>query len=281
MGIFMKIKYLGTAAAEGIPAVFCECETCRKSRKLGGRNIRTRSQAIIDNTILIDFPADTYMHYLVHNIPLNKIKTCIITHSHEDHLYPEEVPMRKTGYSHISSNEPLTFYTCEDGYNKLSEQITAYNIGETDVKAVKIEPYKPFEAEGYKILPIKAEHDPASNPVVFVIEKDGKSIFYANDSSEYNDESFECLKSLQKPLDVVSFDCTEACNHSTYIGHLCLERCIALRNKLIDEGIACRNTTFVLNHFSHNGANVIYDEFVKIAAEHDFLVSYDGMELEF
>ena len=28
-GDIMKIKYLGTAAAEGIPAVFCECETCK------------------------------------------------------------------------------------------------------------------------------------------------------------------------------------------------------------------------------------------------------------
>lgn len=278
----MKIKYLGTAAAEGIPAVFCECENCKRSRELGGRNIRTRSQAIIDDTILIDFPADTYMHYLIHNIPLNKIKTCIITHSHIDHLYYEEVAMHRNGvFAHLTSEEPLTFYAWEDGYNKLSSYIRNCNIGAKDVKAVKIEPYKAFEVEGYKIMPIKAEHDPASSPVVFVIEKNGKSIFYANDSSEYSDESFECLKSLQKPIDVVSLDCTEACNHTTYVGHLCLERCIALRKKLIDEKIASDNSIFVLNHFSHNGANVVYDDFVKIAAEHKFVVSYDGMEFEF
>lgn len=28
----MKIKYLGTAAAEGVPAIFCRCEVCRKSK---------------------------------------------------------------------------------------------------------------------------------------------------------------------------------------------------------------------------------------------------------
>lgn len=278
----MKIKYLGTAAAEGIPAVFCECENCKRSRELGGRNIRTRSQAIIDNTLLIDFPADTYMHYLVHNIPLNKIKTCIITHSHIDHLYYEEIEMRRNGvFAHLTSEEPLTFYAGEDGYNKLSSYMRHCSIGENDVKTVKIESYKAFEAEGYKIMPIKAEHDQASSPVIFVIEKNGKSIFYANDSSEYNDESVECLKSLKKPIDVVSLDCTEACNHTTYVGHLCLERCISLRKKLIDEKIVYDNSIFVLNHFSHNGANVVYDEFVKIAAEYDFVVSYDGMEFEF
>ncbi len=64
----MKIRYLGTAAAEGIPAIFCDCEVCRKSRELGGRNFRTRSQAIIDDTLLIDFPSDTYAHFLNYNL---------------------------------------------------------------------------------------------------------------------------------------------------------------------------------------------------------------------
>ena len=31
----MKIQYLGTGAAEGIPAIFCECDTCKKARELG------------------------------------------------------------------------------------------------------------------------------------------------------------------------------------------------------------------------------------------------------
>lgn len=37
---------------------------------------------------------------------------------------------------------------------------------------------------------------------------------------------------------------------------------------------------FVLNHFSHNG-NAVYDDFSHIAGKNGFLVSYDGMELEF
>ena len=77
MVIIMKIKYLGTAAAEGIPAVFCECETCKKAIELGGKNIRTRSQAIIDDKLLIDFPADTYIHSLQYRIMLSDIKNCM------------------------------------------------------------------------------------------------------------------------------------------------------------------------------------------------------------
>lgn len=59
-----------------------------------------------------------------------------------------------------------------------------------------------------------------------------------------------------------------------------LERCIVIREKLKSVGVANENTIFVLHHFSHNCVDAVYDDFVKIAAEHNFLVSYDGMEIE-
>ena len=61
----MKLTYLGTAAAEGFPALFCNCPYCEEARRLGGKNIRTRSQSLINDDLLIDFPADTYHHLLL------------------------------------------------------------------------------------------------------------------------------------------------------------------------------------------------------------------------
>ena len=37
----MKLLYLGTAAAEGWPALFCSCPVCESARKEGGRNLPT------------------------------------------------------------------------------------------------------------------------------------------------------------------------------------------------------------------------------------------------
>ena len=82
----MKLKYLGTAAAEGFPAVFCNCQYCREARELGGKNIRTRSQSLINDDLLIDFPPDTYHHFLTQSIEGDKIKYLLITHAHSDHL---------------------------------------------------------------------------------------------------------------------------------------------------------------------------------------------------
>ena len=56
----MKLQYLGTAAAEGWPALFCACEACKKAEMLGGKNIRRRSGAILNDRVLIDFNADIF-----------------------------------------------------------------------------------------------------------------------------------------------------------------------------------------------------------------------------
>lgn len=222
------------------------------------------------------------MHYLKWNIPLDKIKTCIITHSHMDHLYPSEIEMRINGYAHISSGKPLTFYSAENGYEMLKSVVEKYNISENDIVLKLVKPFEPFEAEGYGIMPIKATHDEKSTPVIYAIEKDGKSLLYANDTSELCDESMESLRKVQKPFDVISLDCTQANDPIVpYVGHLNLNKCIALRDEFIKDGIADENTKFVLNHFSHNGSDVVYDDFVKIAGEKGFITAYDGMILEF
>ena len=75
----MKLKYLGTAAAEGVPALFCDCDTCRRSKLLGGKNIRSRSQAVINDDLLIDLPCDHFMHLIQNQIDFRNIKYCLIT----------------------------------------------------------------------------------------------------------------------------------------------------------------------------------------------------------
>ena len=76
----MKLTYLGTAAAEGFPALFCNCKYCVEARRLGGKNIRTRSQSLVNDDLLIDLPADTYSHFLNNGIEGDRIKTLLITH---------------------------------------------------------------------------------------------------------------------------------------------------------------------------------------------------------
>ena len=115
----MKLKYLGTAAAEGYPAMFCDCENCRRALKEKGKNIRSRSQAIIDNELLIDFPCDTYYHCMLNGINLHDIHNCLITHVHRDHLYPVDFLYFKNGFSHPAPDYKLNLYGSVDVEKKI------------------------------------------------------------------------------------------------------------------------------------------------------------------
>ena len=280
----MKIKYLGTAASEGVPAVFCKCEICERSRRAGGRNIRTRSQAVIDDTLLIDLNADTYIHSLYYGLDLPSIRTCIITNDHEDHLYPAELLNRQEGFAHGVDGQPLAIYGTWPAYAKVVETIAQGgttekgNVLEKMVTPVLIRPFVPFEAEGYRITPLSAQHDPKCEPVIYLIEKDGKALLYSNDTGRYPEETWEYLISHPVKLNLVSFDSTFAVVDwdSGHMGFAANDR---IRQRMIKEGLVDKNTVYVANHFTHN-SGVTYDDMLPEAEKYGFLVSYDGMEVE-
>ena len=96
----MKLLYLGTAAAEGLPASFCNCAICENARRVGGREVRSRAQLLVDGELLIDFPPDTYYHCLLHGLYLGRLHTLLVTHSHSDHWYPAGLSERLDIYQH-------------------------------------------------------------------------------------------------------------------------------------------------------------------------------------
>ena len=277
----MKLKYLGTAAAEGVPALFCFCPVCQQAAELGGRNIRTRSQALIDGKILIDFPPDTYMHVLNYGLNLKEITTLIITHSHSDHLYAAELEMRKPGFAHTPegvSERPLNIFASEIAGEPIKRFINEANISAETIKLASIDAFNPFEAEGYVITPYKASHSEAAGSLFYSISDGKKTVLYAHDSGYFPDETWETLKKTKPHFDFVSLDCTGIVLGYTS-SHMGIDTCNKVRERLIKLGCADENTKWCYQHFSHNGL-LNYDDLVPIAQENGFLVAYDGMEIE-
>ena len=110
----MKIHYWGTAAAEGVPGIFCRCPRCVEAREKGGRYVRTRSQIMLDDALLVDFGPDTYMHSLKFGFDLSKLAHVFVTHSHSDHFYSTELIMRKGSYSKFTDVPTLVVHGSQD-----------------------------------------------------------------------------------------------------------------------------------------------------------------------
>ncbi len=275
----MRLQYLGTAAAEGMPAMFCCCEKCKKARELGGKNIRARSQAIIDGRIMIDWPADTFWNGLRFGIDYADISTIIITHNHADHYYEDEFLYRQKGFSCIREDNLLTVYGSED----IEESMKSFAPVEEPYGTAycKISAFQTFEAEsGYYITALPAQHG-TPNPYIYLIAHEGKTILYGNDTGLLPKETYAYLKEKHIVLDFISLDCTEGTRTPmAYDAHMNLERCMMTVNEMRKDGILTEQSIVCLNHFSHNGMNVLYEDMVKAVEAYGFLVSYDGMTIE-
>ena len=268
----MKLQYLGTAAAESLPATFCNCETCQTARSRGGREIRSRSQAFLNDKILIDLPCDTLYHSLREGIDLSRVEHCIITHTHGDHFYPKELYNMKPICAY--NREVMKVYG-NSSVGETVEGITASTKGRVVFR--KAEPFVPFFIDGIKITALKANHG-TTDPYFYMIEDGQSALLYAHDTGIFPEETWEYLKNAGVTFDAVSLDCTEGAHDDlSYGSHMCLGRNISCRDKMLELGIANADTSFILNHFSHNGLSVNYKELCELAEPHGFSVSYDGM----
>ena len=278
----MKLTYLGTAAAEGWPALFCRCEYCKKALERGGKNLRTRSQAMVNDDLLIDFPADSFSHMQQNGLDFSAVKTLLITHSHMDHFSPTDLHLRSTSYyAHNLTTPNLTLYGNERVMKLLErERITREEEpNDTGITAVEIEAYKPFTAGKYRVTALPAFHAMNEKAFVYLIEDGDKTLLYLHDTGELFDEVYDYLAANKIRADLISYDCTYVALPSGG-GHMGLDSCPKVRARLEAIGVSDENTVSVVNHFSHNG-KLIHDELEPAAKEIGFLTSYDGMVVEF
>lgn len=271
----MKIQFLGTAAAEGFPAVFCNCEYCRSARSLGGKNIRTRSQTLINDDLLLDLPADTYHHFLQNNIEGDKIKYLLITHSHLDHLYPAELRMRGGAYAHNMREDFLKVYCGSGAYEKICN-------ADGTLRGVVINilnPYQTVTVGDYEITALPARHAAGDGALFYVIRGD-KTLLYAHDTGYFYDEVFTYIKEHGIVFDMVSLDCTNIDIPITDEGsHMGLDNVGRVLNRLEEIGAVTGKTVRYVNHFSHN-ANPVHSILEERAATIGCCVSYDGCCVE-
>ena len=157
----MKLKYYGTGAGYGLPEVFCDCRICRHARENGGKNIRTRSMALLDGCLAIDLSVDTFHHCAFAGLDMRKVKHVLVTHSHHDHFFTSDLFSRVRGME-----EPVNFYLSEAsgrGVRATVEKHKAeFAAGTRDPKAWTLaevhtlEYFKTIEILDYKITPLPA-----------------------------------------------------------------------------------------------------------------------------
>ena len=281
----MEILYMGTAAEERIPAMFCHCELCQKALKLGGKDIRTRAQALIDGKLLVDFGSDTYDHFIREKRTLWDIQNILLTHSHPDHLTLEVFSSRCHWMSAATTKyDRINLYTSAGVIETIWRVVEARGMGKELIEKywnfIPMHYFEPVEIDGYTVTPLPARHAVPEQAFIFLIEKDGKSIFYGNDTGTFGTEVEEWLAQNGKRIDLLSLDCTKGDIETPYYGHMSMAAGRAIADRFLAKGVIDENTMLYFTHFSH-GCKMTHEELEQTARDkYGFKITYDGFRLD-
>ena len=277
----MKLRYLGTGAAEGMPATFCSCPVCMRSMREGGRSLRMRSCSLLNDRILIDLGPDIHAQKLRFGLRLDQLKGVVYTHSHEDHEDLYALQLRGTASCAVLGDEaPLELYGNRWVYKRFEQALSqGHRMLEERFRFHEISAWQRFELDGCTFHAIRANHRPLAveDCLIYAITDGHSAILYANDTVELSPEVDEYLKTAGLRFELVSMDCARGLLPGD--GHMGWNEVLKLRDRLCAIGAAGTQTRFVLNHLSHMN-DMTHSEWTAFAAPYGIEVAYDGLEIE-
>lgn len=279
----MRITHLGTGAAERIPALFCQDELCTRARAVGGKEIRSQAQALVDDTVLVDFGGDSYLHAVKYGLNLARIPVLLVTHWHSDHFYGEDLAYRLPDYAN-DIEEPLEIYgtrTVEDFFVRAlhleesghTQRLRFHTVAGGDSFTI-------MNAR-YTVHVFDATHGHRDGDCVFYGIDDGdRALLYAHDTGPFSADCWQQIADAGVHYDYVSLDCTGGFTHTGMAIHMSLPQDAEVRRRLTELGVVDEHTIFMANHFSHN-CGATHEQLVEHAAPMGFRVAFDGMSTEF
>ena len=278
----MKISFWGTGAAEGVPAMFCDCQNCKKIRDMGESEYRTRSQVVVDGELSVDFPPEAFSHSLKNGVLLSRIKYLLVTHSHMDHFYAHDFVLRGYKYASIEKVPCLEIYGNEE-VGKVFSECTAREMKPEVAPNLHFNcvlPYTELFIGDYRVLTIPARHGKTEQALLYYIEKGGKGYLHLYDTGIIDEAAAEFLAKRGAHADLVAFDCTFGPNAGGYESrHMGITDNMIVKDMLLSRGVIDENTQLVITHFSHN-CNPTRKNLEELEKRYGVIAAYDGYTVE-
>jgi adenosylcobinamide kinase / adenosylcobinamide-phosphate guanylyltransferase len=168
----VKITLLGTGNAAGWPHPFCTCASCAAAFAEG--EIRAHTSALIDDVLLIDIGHDVPRSAARLGVGLDRVRTVLVTHHHEDHAFGAALLWR----AWAGRTDPLTVIGPRAALAVLTPWLPPDQVG-VDFEPIEAGETREFGA--YTVRALAADHESAG-AVLYDITDSTKRLLYATDT---------------------------------------------------------------------------------------------------
>ena len=286
----MEVVFLGTGAAEGVPAAYCRCSDCSGVRARGGREVKSRSSIRIGKHYQVDISPDHYWQMLRHGLDMYDLEHVLISHTHEDHFALPGLTDKTMAKE--TNDKPLAVYLSKPGRDYLDRILKALSISDRELAKwegrfhfVGVDYFGTYTVGELTVETVKANHTTVAEgeyAVSYLVTlPNGRRLLYALDTGYYLDETWEYLTG--KRIDSLIMDCTFAgrTDRGEYpAGHLDLASFMKMLGRMSETGFIDADTGVYATHFNpHQG--LTHDEIQQAFDESPFsvTVAYDGLRV--
>ncbi len=251
----MKIKFLGTSAGWPLPRLGCRCEICTSKDP---KDERTRTQILVNKSILLDAGPDTY-HHLVKEDVSQTLKAILVSHEHPDHILGFQDLTHVYNFKHR-----VTLYVTKPVLNAI-KRIFPFPL--SPLKVAVVEQNKPFLIDN-----LKAEYFPVvhgKTPTWGIKLKADKIFIYITDFNKILPSQEKIIKHAH----IWAIDGSSLGKLGQGPGHISINDGIALAKKY-----KVGQTYFI--HIGHKtGTHKSLQKYLMENAGTNFLVAHDGLEI--
>ena len=253
----MKITFLGTGTSTGVPAIGCDCPTCKSKDP---RDKRFRSSVLLSyagRNVLIDTTPDLRQQMLS-----NKVRTLdaiLMTHSHADHLFGMD-DIRRFCLLQKGAIPCYASERCAANIRRVFDYALVENahLQSSFCPLIEVqEVCEAFELFGRTVEPIPLIH--AGEPILgFRLGK----FAYCTDCSEIRADSLDKLAGLEVLV-------LGALRPKPHRAHLSIDQAVAVAHK-----VAAKRTFFI--HMGHS----VRHETLSSELPGGMFLSYDGLQIQ-